>query len=153
MMCALVLGASMIVAATDITATQYNFRERPLTDITSQQPNALVVPPEIFRSLGEQGKALEDNEKQFIREDQNFKEVNSRIDKVSERIKPLEDTNTIVRFILWAIGALLSFGAAGFGIHVAKLFYQKKQGATNASQSAILAAIAAVAEEPQSGDK
>src|SRR5258708_5606753 len=84
------------VAAQD----SYHFRDKPFTNLTVPDPNAQVVSPSVYLQLGSQDKAIQDINKQLT-------EISTSISGIKADLKPLQETDLRIRFLLNIAGWLL----------------------------------------------
>jgi multidrug efflux pump subunit AcrB len=90
------------------------FRDAAIPDITVPQPQAQVVSPAVYAQLGSQDQALQNINRQLG-------EIKADITTIKADVKPLQETDVRVRFILtilgWLIGILLTSGIGGWVVH------------------------------------
>jgi len=102
-------------------ALQYRLHDKPLTDMTVPQVSAQVVSPAVYEQLGGQDKALQEAERRFEDVDRRFKDVDTALTGIKADIKPLQDTNLEVHFIMklagWIFGILGGSSLLGVILH------------------------------------
>ena len=88
--------------------------DAPIPDITAPQQQAQVVSPFVYAQLGSQDKELQTIEEKIT-------EVKTDVGNLKSEIKPLQETDIRVRFILtilgWLLGIVLTSGLGGWVIH------------------------------------
>jgi hypothetical protein len=92
----------------------YKFRDASIPDITVPQAQAQVVTPLVFAQLGSQDRALQNIDIEIA-------EIKKDVGSIKGDIKPLQETDIRVRFILsilgWCLGIVLTSGLGGWFFH------------------------------------